>query len=504
MVLPIAALLMGMGVRSRMKEEDRAAEDQAYANDQRNAWREDRKRTVDMRKAVSDAAAPVTPESGEVYQPAVDDEGNAMPANPTAGTFKVAGQRFGDQASADTAAAAANTPQAQTARMSDAMLKYGDPTGAQALRTGGLHEQAAKLTLDKAQREHANKMFNDTLAPLASHDEIAETLNKGLPPGSPRIKAMPSPDGKKTTYGTVAPDGTITATQHVYDNTPRGLLLAKQDAMKDIPIEHQLTTMHQLALEQHQTDQLASQTEHQKGMLGVAQQNADTQEGWRRDQAAHFRNMEAIARAKGPNGEAPLWDDKADAFLKSRYTVKDETTGATSVDGDGLQFAKAIALAQAKRNGGDTTSALGYAFDLDNKIKADAKGDPTAMRAGRAKILQALMTPKVAPGPQPPQDNWIRTAPMGTVVRPAPAAPVASMSSAVPQAPAQADPLAAQLAQENVELNKGARFDYSPEVKAYVQAQREQESAASAAGNAAYKERERTRAVATSKQNLGR
>lgn len=130
--------------------------------------------------------------------------------------------------------------------------------------------------------------------------------------------------------------------------------------------------------------------------------------------AAGYNNAQAVAIAT-----PPVWSDKADAYLESKYTVKDETTGATSVDGNGLQFAKQLAVAQSRRNGGDTTSALGYAFEADNQLKArvdaamkaDPKADPKALlRAERANLLRALNTPKQDAAPQDGQGATFRGA----------------------------------------------------------------------------------------------
>lgn len=109
------------------------------------------------------------------------------------------------------------------------------------------------------------------------------------------------------------------------------------------------------------------------------------------------------AAAKQIREGAPVWDKDADADLIRYFTKKDDVTGVTSVDGDGLQFSKKLALAQAKRNGGDTASARGYVYEVDNQLKArvDAamKADPKAdqkalLRTERANLLRILTTPK--------------------------------------------------------------------------------------------------------------
>lgn len=159
MVLPVAFALMGKAASDKMRqdeidardrEENRAwmQEERANTRAEREFQRSERARVLKNRDAAAAAAAPVVPQDGTVFQPENDDEGNPMPANPTAGTFVVDGQRFSDRAQAD---AAANAPAKRVARMSAALEQGGDLAGAQALRTGARQEQVADLQLSQAQ-----------------------------------------------------------------------------------------------------------------------------------------------------------------------------------------------------------------------------------------------------------------------------------------------------------------------------------------------------------------
>jgi hypothetical protein len=114
--------------------------------------------------------------------------------------------------------------------------------------------------------------------------------------------------------------------------------------------------------------------------------------------AAGLHNAQAATLKSSP----PIWNDKADAYLEKNYAIKDDS-GAVTIDGDGMQFAKKLAIGQAKANGGDTVSGLGYAFDVDNRlkervadaVKADPKANPKALlRAERANYLKILTAPK--------------------------------------------------------------------------------------------------------------
>lgn len=135
---------------------------------------------------------------------------------------------------------------------------------------------------------------------------------------------------------------------------------------------------------------------------GIQQQNADTQEKYRRDQAenmkAQRRLQEAAIDAKAADvGTAPIWDDKADTFLKQRYTAADPGTGVVAVDGDGIQFGKAVALSRARANGGDTTTGLGYAFEVDTRLKASAGQDTAKLRQLRNQYLNSISSPASKP-----------------------------------------------------------------------------------------------------------
>ncbi len=136
MVLPVAALMMGLGVKRKLEEdaaadEERAAklkrdeEDRAYTIGQRDRTLREQARADQLQTSMLDAAKPTAVESGESYQPAVDDEGYAMPANPTAGTFKAAGQRFADEGAAKKAADAYNSPVATMRRQAGVLTGAG-------------------------------------------------------------------------------------------------------------------------------------------------------------------------------------------------------------------------------------------------------------------------------------------------------------------------------------------------------------------------------------------
>jgi hypothetical protein len=155
----------GYQIRRDMDKEDEAsALRKEQAERQRTEWaREDKLRT-DLGAAAQPQA--VTP--GEVYQPAVDDDGNAMPANPTAGTFMAGGQRYADEGQALSAAAAANTPEAQNQRMAQAYMANGAPDKALAMQANVRQAKLADLQLTKTQGDMERETaWRDAVTPLA-------------------------------------------------------------------------------------------------------------------------------------------------------------------------------------------------------------------------------------------------------------------------------------------------------------------------------------------------
>lgn len=176
--------------------------------------------------------------------------------------------------------------------------------------------------------------------------------------------------------------------------------------------------------------------------FGLKEREAVGNDMLRRAQAGYY-SQRGDAAARGGAGAAqpaPVWDDKADAFLLKQFTVTNPETGQTMVDGQGLQFAKLIALAESKRNGGDTTRALGYAFEADAKIKAMAGGDPAKIAAARSELLAKATAPKAPPEPAAPVtppagERGPTRAAAARMGQPVPAAAPAA-TSAAPQTPA--------------------------------------------------------------------
>lgn len=498
----IEGVLAGMSMRTKQRTDE---EDRQYLLKKRQQEDEDRQFTMDeraralrMRQDMGNAAATVAPTEIKQDRPdTMDDRDVGQPGEaplPTAG-YDVAGKRFADRAQADAAAAEANTPQAVTTRMADVAMRNGEPLKAQQLRTGAMEEQAAKYKLNDAMRADLDAKFNaDLQANVKDWDSLDKFVSDSAGDGhggQVKVKSVVSPDGKTRTVNVVLPDGSLKPTEKVIPNTPDGLALAISELAR-MPAEKKLAHLHQKAVLEQQAQRDANTAEYQRGMLDVARDRNATN-----IEIAQIRADAAEARraAAGGASAAPIWDDKADTFLRERYTVKNPDTGAISVDGNGLQFAKQIAQAAARdRFGGDTTRALGLAFELDGKIAAEAGGDPTKIRAGREAILRQLIAAPAGPQQQKTKAQLVaddmaatgvkdaivtmngRTMAYGNAKLPSQnaAQPAPNTPPAAPTKTMSGEQLQQQLLREKTEMGNGTRMRYSPEVQAFVDAQEAQ------------------------------
>ena len=331
--------------------------------------------------------------------------------------FVVNGQTFGDPAKARTVADAANAPSARLGRMA---LASRDPLRGVELQAAASQAELTAMQMQQARAAQEAQEWDRKL-----YDSLVGSPSKIADPGSITAFMTASAadgmdgsskwahkvEGDKLTIYPVGPDGTALNNGFTIPNTLEGRIELASRLSKGTPISAKLAD---IRAQQKQADDRAdkqadnaradrqqSATErYQQGMLDV-----------QRGELALRRDAANRAAAGAGGGQpAPVWDDKADTFLRERYTVKDPTTGTVGVDGNGMQFSKLIGLAQAQRNGGDTTRALGFAFEKDNELRAAAtdpkKGyDQAKHNQLRQQYLQALTAPPqpaAAPAAAPP------------------------------------------------------------------------------------------------------
>jgi hypothetical protein len=312
----LSGMAAGYGTVMNFK---RQADDDAWRGEQRANERKDRAEADALKGDLKKAGTTVNVEDATQKPDYMDNADVGQPGEtPLTPSYAVNGVKFADREAADAEATKQNSSAARAARMAGVYEAHGKAKEAMDLRQSQQQVETGALTLNEAQRKHVNQLFDDHLQALGTHDDIASFVNNSQHDGEAgglQVKAVPSADGKSVDYQRVMPDGTMQPTGLSFSNDTRGLAMAKEYLSKNVSSHDKLNNLHQLAQEKLQADQQANTAENQRGMLKVAQQNANTQEQWRRDQAGHLNAMEGIARDKAGNaGSSKLSPDDAAAY----------------------------------------------------------------------------------------------------------------------------------------------------------------------------------------------
>lgn len=501
----VALLGAGMGGYARGKrqydEQQSDNEERQWRRESRMWQRKDRDDADALKRDVAEAAKPLSAVDTSVYQPALDDEGNSMPANPTDGRQSVGGVNYSDPNKALKAVSDLNAPRARMARMADAYERGAQPEKAFALRTNSMQNESAEMQLNAQRRAEVDRAYNVDLFNRATDFQTLEQFvseSKGdHESGALKIKFVPSADGKMMNVVRLMPDGKQTPTPYSFENNRTGFMQAVGTVGARLPPEQKIAHLQGIAKTDEDRRRWDSEFDLKKQEV----------EG----KVRYWGQVGGAATTKANNAgqaePAPLWDEDSDKFLRQRYTVTDPTSGAVGVDGGGLQFAKRIAVGQARHNGGDTVSALGFAFEKDNELKAaatDPKGNysPEKHAELRAGYLDALMPKRpvptrasastVAPSRrqtmlervmQDMERNGVKNATFQTdgqeikfgagASTPAPKVESSTTASLPPEV------LEAKLLQEMTLMGEGKLMQHSPEVQQYlvVKRVREQEAA---------------------------
>lgn len=295
------ALLAGLGTGyMAQNDKERAQKLQQDEIDWRNNLRQrdqaqydaDQKRKADLVTAAADVAP--TPEAGTATL-GVDPSANAAPMQgsgfggvgtdpsaqpaPVATTYAVGDQTGMTKDAAAAAAASANAPTAQMARMSAALRANGDPMGAAQLDAQARQSQLGDIQLTAAQRQQHQQDFNDHLlgALPGGHSALAQFISESDGDGHGgklQAKAVPSADGKSVTYEFTRPDGTVKKGP-TFSNDQQGAVEAafmlQQGMSPEMLVKHNEAKVKD-AREQQATDQ---QGRYQQGMLALEQKKVD-------------------------------------------------------------------------------------------------------------------------------------------------------------------------------------------------------------------------------------
>lgn len=283
-----------MTAQERKRQRDEHEEDRAWKREQRDRERQQQQRDDTLRTDLQEAGKPVKAQDASTYQPTVDDEGNAMPANPTAGRMSVAGQMVQPE-QVDAAVAAANTPMARSERMAGAYEKAGMADKAQSVRTGAL--QADTAVIQARQMREADE--RDTKL-----REVGSLIARGGWGAVPKVyeryndghTAEVTEDGKGGAIVVTKDKGGKVVARDTYTDLPQlfGRVAGQFDPKLWLGAEKEAKK------EAREVAKDASEARYKDRMASVAERNADTNESYRRDMAnAAVTRAEASAMGVG-------------------------------------------------------------------------------------------------------------------------------------------------------------------------------------------------------------
>lgn len=480
------AFLAGLGAgyfdsqRKKKEDERQKARDEREQQmfdatmEERRAARDQRERDQADKDAIRTAAAPVTVQT-EVGapNPAEAASGALASDNPTVGGYRVGAQRFAEKGvGTDAAVAAANTPEATRGRVTAALMAQGKVAEADQLTTSGLQAKAAQITIGKAEREEANSVFDDgvkkalqTGGPQGLAQFMSESHADGKA-GALKFQAVVSPDGKSWQMHRVGEDGATQPFGQTFSNDEAGMATAGLLLSRSVPEKDKVA--HMLAVKEADR-----RTKHDEGTLKIAQQNADTNEQWRKDQAAnakeqlritaaHHKAIEAGKAKAGDPIQVSLKDMREfegdlDKYIKDQYPVKEGADAkerglmnaqATAIKANGSSIFQTNAAMGIPLTAGTVLQALELTKDPKNIIVA-AGSDGTRFNAvrvngqlvavsGSLEKRPAGAAPAAGPAATPAAPSAAAAARSGV------AAPAAAPTPAAPQPSVQPTPFSPQ------------------------------------------------------------
>jgi len=442
----LLALIAGAGA-GYMKQEnlkrDQKREDERDRREQEvhNARMADIDRANADRDALRAAGSPVAVTEEQLAGPVDPENASPAAAAPLPTVAKAGGAAFASRGVADEAAAKLNTPDGTRSRVMQALTAQGNPVGADQVRTSGIQAEAAQMQLTAGQRAEAAALFDAGLREAISRgpEALATFMSESHADGNGgavKFTAKLNPDGtfqmtRKREDGTETPFGGKFGTDEGGMATA-GLMLSRA-----IPDSAKAAHMLQVREAQRRAD-------HDAAQLKIAQQNANTQEGYRKDQAENMRKQRELeeqkiellrAKADKPGGPIVLglkdmrdFESDLTGHIKEQYPVKE---GA-----DEKERAAINAQATARKALGNTlfrnNAQIGIPLTAGTVLQAmELAGDRKNVRIvriggvaheavvvnGSPVITSGPLQEKQAAGPAPARDEEIRKAPPGSFVR---------------------------------------------------------------------------------------
>jgi predicted TIM-barrel fold metal-dependent hydrolase len=352
--------------------DDAVAEDRAFQRSQRERMTRKQGEEDALEAGAATAAKPLAMEeqtATDVYESPAAAQG-----------FLVGGQRYGDRGVAEKAVAAGNTAEGVNNRVAGFYRSAGKIDRASQIDASTRQAKASDMSIKQAEGQMADQDGLKRMVQLVAAGDAAGIANEY----NQRYN-----DGQ-TAKVAYRPDGMFDVALFDKDGNPVG---GKQGMAGDELVAQMAAKYDpKLYMAGQQQQRAATQAaERQKVEDGFKTRGLDIQEQGVKNrgelqaaqaEAARARAEAAQVRAAGGGGgaggagaapqAAPVWDDKASAFLRQVYG-RDPTIGRNDDDGAGMVLAKTIALAISQRNGGDLDIALGQAIHKDNELKALAK-----------------------------------------------------------------------------------------------------------------------------------
>lgn len=373
--MKMASFLAGFG-GGYLKAKDKALEDERRAK--QDAWQEEvqgrqRKEWESKDRLDADLKDAVTPVAVEQPDDVLkDDDGNDMPAVPA---FRAGTKRFATMEEATKAANELNTPEAQSTRVLDAYKRNGQFDKALTMQTAMRQGELGEIQL-------ANAKFQQRIGDWmgGGFDGFRDGLNgyEGGPFKGKKVDFVLSEDGKTRSVVSIGPDGQPQPTGLVVPNTNEGLYQLGYILDKSVTPAERLK-MHRdevrLAIEQQKADALEKKNEaYMQSLLARAGGGGGSSGG------------KAVGSQAATGG---LNMDALDKQLAPLFATEDPTTGAKSVNAQGLMAVRQLALAMPSAARGDATGAALEAYNAYTVALQKSGGD----QAKAVSLIQQALRP---------------------------------------------------------------------------------------------------------------
>lgn len=388
--MKMASFLAGFG-GGYLKAKDKALEDERRAK--QDAWQEEvqgrqRKEWEAKDRLDADLKDAVTPVAVEQPNDVLkDDDGNDMPAVPA---FRAGTKRFATMEEATKAANELNTPEAQSTRVLDAYKRNGQFDKALTMQTAMRQGELGEIQL-------ANAKFQQRIGDWmgGGFDGFRDGLNgyEGGPFKGKKVDFVLSEDGKTRSVVSIGPDGQPQPTGLVVPNSNEGLYQLGYILDKSVTPAERLK-MHRdekkLEIEQQKADAVDKRNEaYMQSLLGRSSGGGGGSGGG--------RAASSQATAGGLNMDA------LDKQLSPLFATEDPTTGAKTVNAQGLMAVRQLALAMPSAARGDATGAALEAYNAYTVALQKSGGD-------QAKAV-SLIQQALRPTPPAAGQSWQTQAP---------------------------------------------------------------------------------------------